>query len=272
MRFYLGTHMTNWLAATDVPLFISHRRLALRRTLPVAIGPWALDSGGFTELSMHGRWLTGPAEYVEATYRYRDEVGNLEWAAPQDWMCEPFMLDKTGKTVAEHQARTVESVLTLRDMAPDLPFVPVLQGWNLADYLACADLYEQAGINLAAEPTVGVGSVCRRQSETEIEDICAALAQRGIRLHGFGVKTLGLRYARHLHSADSMAWSYNARKNPPLAGHTHRSCANCLTWALRWRERALRRAEHQQPTLWEAMVSCAHAAPVNACLVPGGVE
>lgn len=252
MKFYLGTHMPNWLALTVVPLFVSHRRLADRRTFPRAIGSWALDSGGFTELSMHGRWLTTPQEYVSAAYRYRDEIGNLEWAAPQDWMCEPFMLDKTGLSVAEHQARTVTSVVELRSLAPDLPFVPVLQGWALDDYLRCADLYADAGIDLAAEPTVGVGSVCRRQSEWEIEDICAALAGRGIRLHGFGVKTLGLRYARHLQSADSMAWSYNARMNPPLPGHSHKSCANCLPWALRWRERAMRRAENQQPTLWEA--------------------
>jgi hypothetical protein len=252
VRFFLGTHMPNWLALTDVPLFVSHRRLASRRTFPRALGPWALDSGGFTELSMHGRWLTSPQEYVTATYRYRDAIGGLEWAAPQDWMCEPFMLANTGLTVAEHQRRTVASVVELRTLAPDLPFVPVLQGWELDDYLRCADLYAAEGIDLAGEATVGIGSVCRRQSATEIEDICAALAARGIRLHGFGVKTLGLRYGRHLVSADSMAWSYNARKNPPLPGHTHKSCANCLEWALAWRQRAVRKAQHQQPTLWEA--------------------
>lgn len=252
MKFYLGTHMPNWLAKTDVPLFVSHRRLAGRRTLPKARGRWALDSGGFSELSLFGGWQTDAITYAHAVRRYRAEIGGLDWAAPQDWMCEPFMLDKTGFTVADHQARTVASVLELRRLAPDLPFVPVLQGWTLEDYLRCADLYGEAGIDLTTEHTVGVGSVCRRQSESEIEDICAVLADRGIALHGFGVKTLGLRYARHLRSADSMAWSYNARRNPPMHGHSHKSCANCLPWALRWRERALNRARNQQPTLWEA--------------------
>lgn len=253
MRFYLGTHMTNWLAETDVPLFVSHRRLAPRRSLPRAAGRWALDSGGFTELSMHGRWMTSPEEYVEATRRYSDEIGNLDWAAPQDWMCEPVMLDKTGLTVTDHQARTVENYLLLRDMAPDLPYVPVLQGWALADYLACADLYESVGVDLASLPTVGIGSVCRRQSETEIDVITGALADRGIRLHGFGVKTLGLRqYAHNLASCDSMGWSYNARRNPPMDGHKHKSCANCLPWALRWRRRAMEVAEQCQPTLWSS--------------------
>lgn len=253
MRFYLGTHETQWLARTDVPLFVSHRRLCRRKRLPVALGRWALDSGGFTELSMHGRWTTTPDEYVAAVRRYRDEIGGLDWAAPQDWMCEPVMLAKTGLTVGQHQYKTIVNLLELRSLAPDLPFVPVLQGWELDDYLRCVDAYTDIGIDLTAENTVGIGSVCRRQSETDIYDICAELARHGIALHGFGVKTGGLRrYGRHLHSADSMAWSYNARHQPPLPGHTHRSCANCITWALRWRESVLRRTADQQLTLDEA--------------------
>lgn len=251
MILYLGTHETHWLALLDVPLFVSHRRLARRRTLPRARSRWALDSGAFTELLLHGAWETTPQAYVAAVRRYRDEIGGLDWAAPQDWMCEPQMLARTGLSVADHQARTVASVFELRSLAPDLPFVPVLQGWAIDDYLRAADAYASAGVDLAAEPVVGVGSVCRRQSERGIEAICAALADTGLRLHGFGVKTLGMRYARHLHSADSMAWSYNARRHPPLPGHSHASCANCPAWALRWYQRALRRAAIQQPTLWE---------------------
>ena len=61
-----------------------------------------------------------------------------------------------------------------------------------------------------------------------------------MRLHAFGAKTLGLkRYAGSLASADSLAWSYNARRHPPMEGCSHKSCANCRHWALRWRERAL---------------------------------
>src|SRR5205807_2659774 len=112
---------------------------------------WALDSGGFTELRLHGGWLTTAAAYVAAVRRYRDEIGRLEWAAPMDWMCEPFMLAKTGLTVAEHQERTVANYLELRSLAPDLPFVPVLQGWSRDDYRRCATPYEKAGVDLAAE-------------------------------------------------------------------------------------------------------------------------
>jgi hypothetical protein len=67
----------------------------------------ALDSGGFTELSMHGRWITTASQYAEAVATYADRIGGLDFAAPMDWMCEPFMTELTGLTVREHQDRTV---------------------------------------------------------------------------------------------------------------------------------------------------------------------
>jgi hypothetical protein len=94
--FYLGTHMPNWLAVTDVPLFVSRRRLTDRKTLPAAAGSWALDSGGFTELSMFGEWRTTEEDYAVDVERFRRDIGNLDWVAPMDWMCEPFMLERPG--------------------------------------------------------------------------------------------------------------------------------------------------------------------------------
>ena len=224
---------------------MSHRRLAARRRLPCAATGWALDSGGFTELRLHGAWRKTPAEYAAAVRRYRDEIGGLEWAAPMDWMCEPFMLAKTGLSVGEHQRRTVRNYLELRDLAPDLPFVPVLHGWRSRDdYLRCVELYQQADIDLANEPLVGVGSVCRRQGTGEIEAIVHSLASLGLRLHGFGVKAGGLvRYADCLASADSLAWSFEARRAAPLAGCRHANCANCPRYAAAWRERTLARLD-----------------------------
>jgi hypothetical protein len=235
VRFFLGTHETSWLGRTAVPLFISHRRLARRRGLPRALGPWALDSGGFTELSQFGAWRFTAAAYAEAVARYAEQIGNLAWAAPMDWMCEPHVLAATGKTVREHQELTVASYL---ELAPHGPFIPVLQGFALEDYLACIGLYAQAGVDLRAQPTVGIGSVCRRQGTDEVARIVGEVAAAGIALHGFGVKVTGLpRYGHLLASADSMAWSFDARYADPLPGHTHKNCANCIDYALMWRER-----------------------------------
>ncbi|GGN39826.1 hypothetical protein FHR83_006630 [Actinoplanes campanulatus] len=256
--FYLGTHQPHWLASPALPrdanLFISHRRLAGRKSLPKARVRWALDSGGFSELSMFGEWRTSPAEYVAAVQRYDDEIGLLGWAAPQDWMAEPFMLAKTGLSVEEHQRRTVANFLELRAMwqaidpsdelrsAPEFcVFMPVLQGWRLADYLRCADMYADAGVDLTHFPVVGVGSVCRRQATDEIGEIFETLSVLDIDMHGFGVKSVGLRrYGRYLSSADSMAWSFQARRAERLPGCVgHKNCANCLRYALKWRAEML---------------------------------
>jgi len=201
---------------------------------------WALDSGGFTELASYGKWHTAPAAYVADVRRFANEIGHMDWVAPQDWMCEPFMLAKTGLSVAVHQMRTVENYIELRMLAPELPFIPVLQGWTIADYHRCLDMYERVGVDLWACDAIGLGSVCRRQATAEIEAIVQALSISGLRLHGFGVKSGGLnRFAGDLVSADSMAWSFRARREPPLAGHTHKNCANCLPYAEGWRDRLL---------------------------------
>jgi hypothetical protein len=60
------------------------------------------------------------ARQPAAVRRYRDEIGSLDWAAPQDWMCEPFILAKTGLSVREHLRRTVADYLRLTELAPDL--------------------------------------------------------------------------------------------------------------------------------------------------------
>ncbi len=36
--------------------------------------------------------------------------------------------------LADHQERTIHSYLTLKSLAPEIQWVPVLQGWTLADY------------------------------------------------------------------------------------------------------------------------------------------
>ena len=87
MRYiYLGTHQPNFLATAGVRLFVSHRRLTARKTLPRAAAGWALDSGGFSELSLYGDWRTTARDYNAAVRRYDDEIVKLEWAAIQDDM------------------------------------------------------------------------------------------------------------------------------------------------------------------------------------------
>ncbi|WP_033321226.1 DUF7221 family queuine tRNA-ribosyltransferase-like protein [Streptomyces yerevanensis] len=261
MRFYLTTHKRHWVRLTDVPLFLKSEHFVQAVKLPEARGRYAVDSGGFSELQRHGRWTRTPRQYVDDLRRIWECVGPYDWAAPQDWMCEdliihggkagPLTFVGTHLSVAEHQRRTVANFLELRSMAPELRIIPVLQGRTVADYERCRELYERAGVDLTREATVGLGSVCRLQSTREGAAIVTAMAAHGLRLHGFGFKTLGLARVGHLlASADSAAWSSHARYRPALPGHTtHKNCANCLPYALRWRTRVLSAipAWHQPP-------------------------
>ncbi|MFE3797057.1 hypothetical protein KHQ06_23780 [Nocardia tengchongensis] len=87
MKFYLGCHQPHWLTRTADPLFISDTRLRDRKSLPRALGEWALDSGGFTQLQTHGNWdSVTPRQYVDRVRRYHDEIGHMAWSAQQDWM------------------------------------------------------------------------------------------------------------------------------------------------------------------------------------------
>jgi hypothetical protein len=243
LRFYLGVHRPRWLAISDVRLFIARQAFGKMTKLPRARSPWALDSGGFTELNKHGRWTRTAREYVDDVRRLRDEVGQLEWAAPQDWMCEEFVIRKTGLSVEEHQRRTVDNFVELRSMAPDLPIAPVLQGWTSGSYLECAELYERAGVNLSAEAVVGVGSVCRRQSTDLLHRVAMRLDDLGLtNLHGFGLKKTGLRSwsGAVFRSADSLAWSFSERRQGT-------GMQNDFDTALAWREEMLTQVERVRP-------------------------
>lgn len=262
--FLLGTHQPGWLNHVEVPLFVSDVRLRNYVNLPRAVAPWALDSGGFSELAATGTWTVTPKEYVERVRRYRDEIGLMRWAAPQDWMCEQQIIHGgvvngmrfagTGLSVAEHQRRTVLNYAELLDLDADLGFIPVVQGRPDGPggpdcHLRCLELYEKLlGLDLtdaAQFPVVGVGSVCRIQATPLAGQILTSLHDAGLRtMHGFGFKVLGLEQFGHLlASADSLAWSFDARRSAPLPGHDikHINCANCPTYALQWRAQLLDR-------------------------------
>jgi len=243
MLFFLGTDMVHWVHKVQFPLFLNRLQLAERVTIPQAICATAIDSGAFTELSREGRFTFTAQSYVDLVRRYR-EKNTLAWATIMDWMCEPFITAKTGKTIREHQQRTLDSFFSLTALATEINWIPVLQGFHYDDYFDHARQYEAAGVDLRKLYPVGLGSICRRQGTYEAEEIIHGLWKAGYHLHAFGMKLTGLiRVARYLTSADSMAWSFNARKNPPLPGHTHQHCSSCLEWAVRWRDKAIRQIE-----------------------------
>ena len=256
MKFYLGIHNAAWIddpRTISIPLFISMNQLWRRRKpFKAWYAQVGIDSGGFSELRLNGEWTKTADEYLTKLTDLERLGLPYEWAAPQDWMVEPFMLERTGLTLEEHQKRTVENYLDLS--SKNARIIPVLQGWTLDDYFECFELYEAHGVNLRDQKLVGVGSVCRRQGTKEIERIMRSLHAKDLKLHGFGVKTQGLEnYSECLTSSDSLAWSYSARYSDKRCWDCQqrlappKNCANCLQWGLDWRHDILQRIDTASP-------------------------
>lgn len=211
MLFYVGLHHPH-VAGNFERAFISVNRLRERKS-DFPAQSWIMDSGAFSEISTHGHYRQPVEEYAEQINRWRT-VGNMEAAVTQDYMCELFILEKTGLSVREHQDRTILRYYSLLSLTPAY-VMPVLQGYQPHEYVEHIGFY---GGLLTRGAWVGVGSVCKRNASVEaIEDVLIGIkrVRPDLRLHGFGLKTTALRSVtvrNLLHSADSMAWSFAARR------------------------------------------------------------
>jgi hypothetical protein len=132
-----------------------------------------------------------------------------------------------------------------------------------------------ADVGLELEP-----AVCATRAAAGLAHTLAAL---GLRLHGFGVKTLGLTgangveagYAGALASADSLAWSEHARHAArKLCSSVHprgaASCANYPPYALGWRARLLADLAEQQRRPRQLRLDFTAGADRPRATVPAG--
>ena len=223
--FYVGLHIPARAGEFERSMIsvnkIEHRRSNFEPQ------SWILDSGAFTRIAS-GRDHMPIKDYAQQVARWA-VCGTLEAAVAQDYMCEPFMLQKTNATVAQHQRWTIQRYVDLRDRVTATHLMPVIQGYGPEEYRRHVDAY---GSLLENGAWVGVGSVCKRNGRPgEVEAILKAIASErpDLRLHGFGLKRTALKsdiVNRLLHSCDSMAWSYQARRqgrnaNDPREAHAY---------------------------------------------------
>lgn len=210
-EFYVGLHQPSDAWHFDLA-FISVNRLRKRKG-PFRVKRWIMDSGAFTEISTYGEYRFDVAEYARQIVRWK-VCGQLEAAVSQDLMCEPFILQKTGMTVREHQEKTIARYDELLRYETGCYIMPVLQGYAPGEYVDHLRMY---GGRLAPGAWVGVGSVCKRNADPlKVLRVLMAIKHHrpDLRLHGFGLKMTAISFApirELLHSADSMAWSFHAR-------------------------------------------------------------
>lgn len=194
-------------------VFVSVNAIRNRKS-DIVVNDWILDSGAFTELSTHGRYRHGIEEYAKSVNRWRT-CGNMLAAVSQDYMCEPYIVSKTGLSVQDHQRLTIERYDGISVLCPNCYIMPVLQGFKPVEYL---DHLRDYGKRLQKGAWIGVGSVCKRNSHPAmIEYILRGIKKLrpDLRLHGFGLKITATNRPEirsMLHSSDSMAWCFAARK------------------------------------------------------------
>lgn len=210
--FYVGLHQPSDARRFD-RAFVSVNRLRGRKK-PLGAGKWIMDSGAFTEIATYGKYRSTVGDYAVEINRWASD-SSLVAAVAQDYMCEPFIVEKTGLSVIEHQALTIDRYDSLIALVRGVYIMPVLQGYSADDYLRHLKMY---GDRLGVGSYVGVGSICKRNTNVPvIEGILALIkgARPDLLLHGFGLKTTALASGavlEMLYSADSMAWSFAARK------------------------------------------------------------
>lgn len=232
MRFFVGLHQPS--DAVHFPAaFVSVHRLRKRKS-PFRAGDWIMDSGAFSTILTHGGYPDSPESYAAEIRRWAGS-GNLLAAVAQDYMCEAHMLAETDATNAAllgmwpeygpatqdqlvyvHQIWTTEryDALTACDTG-GVYIMPVLQGYTPEQYVRHIRMY---GDRLSRGMWVGVGSVCKRNGDpAAVEEVLLAIKRErpDLLLHGFGLKVTALKSGlvrELLFSADSMAWSFAARK------------------------------------------------------------
>lgn len=210
-----------YLGVVDVPFAIHFPRVCIsinrlrERRRGFMANSWIMDSGAFTELTKYGRYRHSTDEYARQVRRWATlPRGTMAAAVSQDYMCEPFVLKKTGLTVAEHHRRTIVRYDRLMSAGLPVHVMPVLQGYEPSEYVGHLRQY---GDRLTEGMWVGVGSVCKRNANPAlVAGVLEAIRSErpDLQLHGFGVKVTALanrRVLRCLYSSDSTAWRLAAR-------------------------------------------------------------
>ena len=225
MQFKFFTTIDNIYNTYFIERFMinfSSERWKNRKSQFITNKEWILDSGGFNELGKYGKYSYSPSFYLQKV-----KLLDPTYFATMDYMCEPNKLKITGLTVKDHIMKTIENTLFLMDKhTGNQELMPVIQGWEIEDYLYCIDSMKELGI-FKRNQLVGIGSICRRNQTDKIEKIITSIKNElpHQRLHGFGIKKSCLsnpKIVNSLSSSDSFAWSIANRFSLDLRGKQRR--------------------------------------------------
>jgi hypothetical protein len=172
-----------------------------------------LDSGGFSLLSQYPDYPFTLNQYLELAYYIKDN-NLLTLIATMDYPCEAEINRTQLHSNEERIQKTIDNTIKCYDVDSSLPWVPVIQGYTIDEYLACIDLYYEVGIESLYW---AIGSICSRKGHyLQMRNIIVTIAKRletECKLHAFG---LGVKFLydpqifSNIYSSDSAAWNYRA--------------------------------------------------------------
>lgn len=168
-----------------------------------------VDPGGFTAARRWGSFPWTPSQLVDwVREESRDVV--LDWCAVMDYACEPNVNRSILPTNRARIEATIENEIACKEAAPDLPWLPVLQGDNLVE--RAYDLDRRRGLNLLPDDYAGIGSVCGRGAGGAKRVVKFYNDQLpGVKYHGFGMHIQALdddSVYSAVRSWDSYGWNW----------------------------------------------------------------
>ena len=172
----------------------------------------AIDSGGFTAHKRWGKYPWSYEQYIEFIRKMSRDVTLDGHACPpyfcavMDYACEREVnrsAYETNKSKAGRHARrieaTIENEIALRQLAPDLPWLGVLQGNTLEE--RAWDITQRQELELILIE-MGIGSICGRSPRESKEVIRFYMQQLPhVRYHAFGLDI------RAFDGADDVYWA-----------------------------------------------------------------
>jgi len=182
--------------------------LRVRRP-PSNVKTMCIDSGGFTAARRWGRYPWSVEQYVEFIRAVSRDVP-LDFCAILDYACEPSVDRSTLETNQERIVATIRNEARCYEAAPDLPWLPVLQGDTLEE--RSFDLAIRKEVGMLPAGYAGIGSICGRGAVAARRVVKFYADQLPGRVfHGFGMHICALDddavYAV-VKSWDSYAWTW----------------------------------------------------------------
>ena len=185
------------------------KRFRVRRVPADVVSGICVDSGGFTAAKRWGKYPWTVEQYADFVRELARDVP-LEFVATMDYACEPGV---NREVIATNRARidaSIENDAMCRTVAPDLPWLSVLQGDSLDEREY--DLGRRAAAGLLPGEYAGIGSICGRRNRAAREVVRWYGRQLpGVQYHGFGLAVRVLDdpgAAWHIRSWDSYAWNW----------------------------------------------------------------